>query len=88
MFFDTTKADIEDLVDDLFLQEQVHVSVLRLDKIHPVVSGNKLFKLHYFLQEAMHSGHRGPVLPLLLRVAATGSDRGSGILFKNRQIHS
>src|SRR6476659_5933636 len=28
------------------------VSVLRLDKIHPVISGNKWFKLHYYLDEA------------------------------------
>jgi 1-aminocyclopropane-1-carboxylate deaminase len=58
MFFDTTKADIEELADGLFLQQQVQVSVLRLDKIHPVVSGNKLFKLYYFLQEAIRSGHQ------------------------------
>lgn len=49
---DISKADIEVLNDELFLQKQVSVSVLRLDKIHPVISGNKLFKLHYFLKEA------------------------------------
>jgi 1-aminocyclopropane-1-carboxylate deaminase len=26
--------------------------LLRLDLIHPVVSGNKLFKLHYFIEQA------------------------------------
>jgi 1-aminocyclopropane-1-carboxylate deaminase/D-cysteine desulfhydrase-like pyridoxal-dependent ACC family enzyme len=34
------------------------VSVLRLDKIHPIISGNKLFKLHYFLLEAIESRHK------------------------------
>lgn len=58
MLFDISKAGIEELHDDLFLQKQVSVSVLRLDKIHPLVSGNKIFKLHYFLQEALHSKHR------------------------------
>ena len=58
MFFDISKADIEELDDDLFFREQVSVSVLRLDKIHPVVSGNKLFKLHYFLQDAILSNHK------------------------------
>lgn len=29
------------------------LAVLRLDKIHPAVSGNKIFKLHYYLQEAL-----------------------------------
>ena len=58
MLFDISKADIEELQDDLFLQKQVSVSVLRLDKIHPLVSGNKIFKLHYFLQEAISSQHK------------------------------
>ncbi|MFZ1529007.1 MAG: pyridoxal-phosphate dependent enzyme [Ferruginibacter sp.] len=30
----------------------------RLDKIHPVISGNKLYKLHYFLKEAMALEHK------------------------------
>jgi 1-aminocyclopropane-1-carboxylate deaminase len=58
MLFDISKADIEELHDDLFLQKQVSVSVLRLDKIHPLVSGNKIFKLHYFLEEALQSKHK------------------------------
>ena len=58
MLFDISKAVIEELTDELFLQKQVSVSVLRLDQIHPVVSGNKLFKLHYFLQEALQSKHK------------------------------
>ncbi|HMK02751.1 MAG TPA: pyridoxal-phosphate dependent enzyme [Ferruginibacter sp.] len=58
MLFDISKAHIEVLNDDLFTHKQVSVSVLRLDKIHPVVSGNKLFKLHYFLDEAVASAHR------------------------------
>ncbi len=31
----------------------VQLHVLRLDAIHPVVSGNKLFKLHYYLKQAL-----------------------------------
>ena len=53
MLFDVSKAVIEVLHDELFLQKQVTLSVLRLDKIHPLVSGNKLFKLHYFLEAAI-----------------------------------
>jgi len=37
----------------LLVEKKISLSVARLDKIHPVVSGNKLFKLHYFLQEAL-----------------------------------
>ncbi len=58
MLFDISKAGIEVLNSELFSQKQVSVSVLRLDKIHPVVSGNKLFKLHYFLQDALASKHK------------------------------
>ncbi|MCO6496215.1 MAG: hypothetical protein J5I50_00995 [Chitinophagaceae bacterium] len=36
----------------------IHLSILRLDKIHPVVSGNKLFKLKYYLQAASETDHR------------------------------
>jgi len=55
MLPDISKANIEVLHDELFIQKQVTLSVLRLDKIHPAVSGNKLFKLHYFLEEALAS---------------------------------
>jgi 1-aminocyclopropane-1-carboxylate deaminase/D-cysteine desulfhydrase-like pyridoxal-dependent ACC family enzyme len=49
---------VELLTDELCKQKEVSLSVLRLDTIHPVVSGNKLFKLHYFLQEAIASHHK------------------------------
>lgn len=39
-------------------QTNIQLLVARLDKIHPIVSGNKLFKLHYFLQEAVSSSHK------------------------------
>lgn len=32
---------------------KVQLDVLRLDELHPVVSGNKWFKLYYYLQEAI-----------------------------------
>lgn len=35
----------------------VIVHVLRLDKIHPVISGNKWFKLRFYLQEAKERGY-------------------------------
>ncbi len=34
--------------------ENINASVLRLDKIHPVISGNKWFKLRYYLDEAKY----------------------------------
>ncbi|SKA07084.1 1-aminocyclopropane-1-carboxylate deaminase/D-cysteine desulfhydrase [Sediminibacterium ginsengisoli] len=34
----------------------ITADVLRLDELHPVVSGNKWFKLQYYLEEALNSG--------------------------------
>lgn len=39
-------------------QTNIQLLVARLDNIHPIVSGNKLFKLHYFLQDALASSHK------------------------------
>jgi len=47
--------EINDLTDDLFIKKQISLSVIRLDKIHSIISGNKLFKLYYFLQQALQS---------------------------------
>lgn len=35
-----------------FTAKNIEADVLRLDKIHPVISGNKWFKLRYYLEEA------------------------------------
>ena len=32
--------------------------VLRLDLIHPVISGNKYFKLRFYLEQAINAGHK------------------------------
>lgn len=40
-----------------FSAERVHTDILRLDLLHPVVSGNKWFKLKYYLEEARLAGH-------------------------------
>jgi 1-aminocyclopropane-1-carboxylate deaminase len=37
---------------DLLKEKEISITVLRLDKIHPVISGNKWFKLQYYLKEA------------------------------------
>ena len=58
MFFDISNIPFDHLECSLFSEKKVSVTVLRLDKIHPVVSGNKLFKLHYFLEEALASRHQ------------------------------
>ena len=44
---------VEQINDQQFKNADVQLDVLRLDKIHPVVSGNKWFKLKYYLQQAI-----------------------------------
>jgi 1-aminocyclopropane-1-carboxylate deaminase len=43
-------------VDELHLpllkEKKARAAVLRLDKVHPIISGNKWFKLKYYLEEA------------------------------------
>jgi 1-aminocyclopropane-1-carboxylate deaminase/D-cysteine desulfhydrase-like pyridoxal-dependent ACC family enzyme len=58
MLFNISNAGTDILQDELLLQKNITLAILRLDKIHPVVSGNKLFKLHYFLQEAAAAEHK------------------------------
>jgi 1-aminocyclopropane-1-carboxylate deaminase len=53
MLFDTHKITIDEIKDPLLAAKKIKLQVLRLDKIHPVISGNKLFKLHYFLKDAL-----------------------------------
>src|SRR5678815_1698321 len=48
---------IQKLSDENLKNQHTEVSVLRLDKIHPVVSGNKWFKLKYYLQEAIENNY-------------------------------
>jgi 1-aminocyclopropane-1-carboxylate deaminase/D-cysteine desulfhydrase-like pyridoxal-dependent ACC family enzyme len=43
---------VEQVNDQQFINAGVKLDVLRLDKIHPVISGNKWFKLKYYLQQA------------------------------------
>lgn len=47
---------IQKLSSELFSEKQVDVSVLRLDLIHPQISGNKWFKLKDNLEEAKRLG--------------------------------
>ncbi|RYY65352.1 MAG: pyridoxal-phosphate dependent enzyme [Chitinophagaceae bacterium] len=55
MLFDIHNIIFDDLKSEFLERKEISLAVARLDKIHPVVSGNKLFKLHYFL-EAFQSG--------------------------------
>lgn len=47
---------IEKIVDPTFIEKDIEVGMLRLDKIHPIVSGNKVFKLSLYLKRAEELG--------------------------------
>jgi 1-aminocyclopropane-1-carboxylate deaminase len=45
---------VQPILKSLSDEKKVSVSVLRLDRMHPVVSGNKWFKLKYYIEEAQY----------------------------------
>lgn len=56
---DLTKASVQTLSDPLVSQKGIKIDVLRLDKIHTIISGNKWFKLKYYLQLADEQKKKG-----------------------------
>lgn len=56
---DIGKACIQTIHDPLADQHKINMHVLRLDKIHSIVSGNKWFKLKYYLTDAVRQGKKG-----------------------------
>lgn len=52
------KVEINQIENELLLKRKLSLSVLRLDKTDPHISGNKLFKLYYFLKQAISQGKK------------------------------
>ena len=46
------QIEIQNIKSDFLKQKEIKLYVLRLDKIHPIISGNKSFKLRYYLMDA------------------------------------
>jgi hypothetical protein len=44
---------VQKLSDEYLRDQCIELSVLRLDRIHPVVSGNKWFKLKYYCRRRL-----------------------------------
>ena len=44
---------LDEISSSFLKSRQIELFIARLDLIHPVVSGNKLFKLYYFIEEAI-----------------------------------
>lgn len=51
--FLTNAPKVQLLCNPLWENSNIQLSMLRLDQVHPVVSGNKLFKLKRYLQQAL-----------------------------------
>lgn len=56
---DLKKITIDKVDHPLLKNKNVQLDVLRLDKIHPVISGNKWFKLKYHLDNFNAGNYRG-----------------------------
>lgn len=61
VFYPMQPVDLSAITTDplrlpLFTGKKIAVYMLRLDKIHPLISGNKWFKLRYYLEEAKTTG--------------------------------
>ena len=46
-------VEIDKIENKHTLEKNISLSILRLDKIHPEIQGNKFFKLYYFLEKAI-----------------------------------
>ena len=79
---DLTKISLDSWDLEVFRQNELRVDILRLDKIHSEISGNKWFKLKYFLEKANQNNKRtlisfgGAYSNHLLALAATAHMHG------------
>ncbi len=55
MQLELSPIPVNAIIHPLLEGKNISLSIVRLDMIHPIVSGNKLFKLKYFLEAAMAS---------------------------------
>jgi 1-aminocyclopropane-1-carboxylate deaminase len=58
MFLPTDTISFDKLESDFLSDKDLSIAVVRLDKIHDEVSGNKLFKLHYFVADCLQTFHK------------------------------
>ena len=47
------KVRIDNIKEDFLKENNIELSILRLDLLHPEISGNKWFKLKYNIEEAI-----------------------------------
>lgn len=82
ILFGIKNIRFDELENPVLEKKNIKLQLARLDKIHPVISGNKLFKLHYFIDEAMQSNHKtmvsfgGAYSNHLVAIAFAGKESG------------
>lgn len=54
----TELITLDKIPDSLTEPFRVEATVLRLDRIHPIISGNKWFKLRFHLEQVQHNSNR------------------------------
>ena len=80
----TALPPLQTIADPWLANQRMHLSILRLDQIHPTVSGNKWFKLKYNLRQARTEQHHtlltvgGAYSNHLYATAAAGRAYGFG----------
>ncbi len=50
---DLSHITIDQALHPVLAEKNINLCVLRTDKIHPVISGNKWFKLRYYIEDAL-----------------------------------
>src|SRR5215216_6618668 len=87
---------VDELDIPLIREKKINAAVLRLDKIHPVISGNKWFKLKYYLEKAKKENKEqiitwgGPFSNHIIATAAAGKLSGfktTGIIRGEEPTH-
>jgi 1-aminocyclopropane-1-carboxylate deaminase len=58
MYLPTNNITFDKITADYLTEKEVELSVMRLDKIHETVSGNKLFKLQYYIEQCLQTAHK------------------------------
>jgi 1-aminocyclopropane-1-carboxylate deaminase len=58
MYLPTNNITFDTITADYLTEKEITLSVMRLDKIHETVSGNKLFKLQFYVEKCLATTHK------------------------------
>jgi 1-aminocyclopropane-1-carboxylate deaminase len=58
MYLPTSNITFDTITADYLAEKEVALTVIRLDKIHETVSGNKLFKLQFYVEKCLATEHK------------------------------